>query len=123
MTVPQLIYLKNLFTEGSFDSVVLGMNSERVRILLGVPEIEYNNNPYNPDKLVWIYGNIVFSFKNYVLDGISWESNLLTFEPCLPNAGLIPLDPWIIWNGLTLMEAECELRDHLIDFRRGKCPF
>jgi hypothetical protein len=104
MTVPQLIYLKNLFTEGSFDSVVLGMNSERVRILLGVPEIEYNNNPYNPDKLVWIYGNIVFSFKNYVLDGISWESNLLTFEPCLPNAGLIPLDPWIIWNGLTLME-------------------
>jgi hypothetical protein len=120
--VPQIISLKNLFINGSFGSVVLGMNSEKVRLLLGRATAEYQYSPYDPDDLVWVYGNIGFLFTNQVLTEIAWETDAYTYEPYLPDAGLIPLDPWIVWNGLTMLEAERELRRNSIDFRKVTIP-
>lgn len=60
----QPVSLKNLFINGSFGSVVLGMNPEKVRLLLGIATAEYQYNLSNPDELMWVYGNIAFFFKN-----------------------------------------------------------
>ncbi|BAU08252.1 hypothetical protein CEN41_02835 [Fischerella thermalis CCMEE 5330] len=118
----QPVSLKNLFINGSFGSVVLGMNPEKVRLLLGIATAEYQYNLSNPDELMWVYGNIAFFFKNQVLAEIGWQTHIYTYEPCLPDAGLIPLDPWIIWNGLTVVEAERELRRNSINFRKVTIP-
>jgi hypothetical protein len=120
--VSQPISLKNLFINGSFGSVVLGMNAEEVRLLLGIATAEFQYSPYDPDELVWVYGNIRFSFTNQVLAEIAWQTESYTYEPCLPDAGAIPLDPWIIWNGLTVVEAQRELKRNSIDFRKVTIP-
>lgn len=41
MVESRSICLKNLFIDGSFGSVVLGMNLDRVRLLLGEVTAEY----------------------------------------------------------------------------------
>ncbi|MCX7593423.1 MAG: hypothetical protein N2235_06630 [Fischerella sp.] len=116
---PNLISLKSLFTEGFFGSVVLGMDSTQVRLLLGEATAEYQ---YGSECLVWLYGDIEFSFRGQILSEISWQPNLVSYDPSLPSAGVIALDPWIICNGLTLLEAESELRCNSIEFRRVTVP-
>jgi len=113
------ICLKNLFIDGSFGSVILGTNLDRVRLLFKEATAEYE---YSPNSLVLVYGNIEFFFRDRVLNSISWHPNLCTYNPYLPNAGSIDLDPWIVWNGLTMVEAERELIASSIEFRKVTIP-
>ena len=119
----QSISLQHLFTDGSFGSVVLGMGPEQVKLLLGKATDEYHFGLLHPmDRIEWIYGNISFLFINQVLEEIAWQPNLCSYDACLPDAGLISLDPWIIWNGLTIPEAERELMHHSVNFRKVEIP-
>jgi hypothetical protein len=119
MLKDNLIYLNNLFTDGFFGAVSLGMNFNQVRALLGEATFEHQ---YCANHLELFYGNIQFLFKSQVLSEISWEPSHFTDNIDLPSAGLIAFDPWIIWNGLTLLEAKSELLRTNIDFREVTVP-
>ncbi|RUS97611.1 hypothetical protein DSM106972_083480 [Dulcicalothrix desertica PCC 7102] len=119
MNQDNLIYLKNLFSNGFFGAVSLGMNFTQVRALLGEPTFEYQ---YCTEHLELFYGNIQFSFRGQVLSEICWVPNHLTYNIDLPSVGSKAIDPWIIWNGLTLIEAESELMCNGIEFRKVTVP-
>lgn len=117
---PQAVFLKDLFTTGSFGFVILGMNDEQVKTLLGTPT---QADSHYREHFIWTYGNIEFLFIKRILFAIEWKANLCTYNPNFPIAGkTINLDPWIIWNGLTLKEIESELQRYSIEFRKICIP-
>jgi hypothetical protein len=89
--LPQTVFLKNLFTIGSFGSVSLGMNERQIKMFLGKPtQADYHDR----EDFVGFYGNIKFLFVKDTLAAIEWNADLCTYNPNCPIAGeIITLDP------------------------------
>lgn len=120
MSIIQPVSLRDLFTMGKFAETSLEMNSSQIVEVLGNYDSQWN---YSSSFFTLCYGNLNFKFIDSVLHEIQSDLFFYTYDAVFPSAGKeIELDSWIIWNGLTLVEAEAALIQEDIWFRKIEIP-